>query len=433
MRRVLVITIFSVMAAAFGSAQSAIATDARTASGGLPPVYDQTTQPTCSGGGPPGADEILYDSGRLANAFLFYDKTIRYAVRMDPAYHPAIIAQCDIHVLTNGDPYWPWPDSHHDSICVEIWLDSNGDGMPDLQETWGQWAQATGADTATITVRPPLGSIICRTGSFWVGMMEDTLAASGYEGIGIDSVYGDNPDRYYSYAPPDTSWGHGEDVYVGDLMFRSWTYAQSSGLITVSILAPSDSVLEGDAVIPRVVMFNAGSLTFNGWVWMRIRPADSTAGYVDSDWAHVPAYTEDTASFRLWVAGSPGLYPMQCTADSNDTVWPDTITVFPGGGLEEGRLPQNLGRNGIEVGPNPIRSGAAIRYCVLGRSRVRLRILDARGIVVRTLVSGYTAPGEHLAVWDSRDDLGRPAPRGIYFVRLESQDCQETRKVILAR
>jgi hypothetical protein len=429
MRKALVISILSVMAAAFGSAQSAIAANPKMASAVVPAVYDQVTATICSGG-PPEADEIRYDDGHPSAWYYYMPRRARFAVRMDPAYYPAIVAQCDVCVL---EDYWPPPLSP-ESIYVQIWFDRNGDGLPDFPAVWGAWAPDTDtsvSDTAAVTVQVPLGQVICNNGSFWVSMMMDTV----HEGATPAEVTMDDtseyPDHEVYYDPAGDTWGHWFGLY--DLMIRSWTYAPLPGqVVCLAILAPSGEIREGDSVVPRVILFNAGS-TFNGWVWMRIRQADSTDGYVDSDFVHILPSHSDTASFRTWVAGSPGLYPMQCTSDSNDTVWPETIMVLPGGGLEDGRLPQSLGLNRIEVGSNPIRSEAAIRYSVAGKSRVLLRILDARGTVVRTLVSGHTGAGEHTAVWDTRDDQGRSSPRGIYFVRLESQDCQETRKVILAR
>ncbi len=427
---VLLVCLLAGAAVAIG--QPGVATDARTESGGLRPVNDQLAPPTRSGGGPPGADQIIYDDGHLATAFYFFAKDVRYAVRMDPAYHPAIVAQCDIHVLTNGDPFWPWPDSHHDSICVQVWLDPDGDGMPDLQESWSQWVQSEGvpSDSATITVRPPLGAVICSTGSFWVGMMNDTLAA-GYEGVGIDGV-ADHPDHYYSYGPPADSWGHGMFFFPGDVMFRAWTIQQGARGIVAEVTSPVGTVSLGDSAAPCASIANLGAGADSAWVWMRIEHTCSTDDYLDSCWVRLdPLQTLDT-TYRAWTPLYPGVYRIQCSCLRNDTNW-TYLTVLPRTGLEQGRLLPSLARNRIEVGPNPVRAAVEIRYSVAGNSWVALRILDVRGIVVRTLVAGSSSPGEHLAVWDTHDDQGRTTARGIYFVRLESQDCQETRKVILAR
>jgi hypothetical protein len=424
MRKTLVISIISFMAAAaFGSAQSAVAANAKTASTGPPAVYDQITPPTRSGGGPPGTDEIRYDDGNGMNGLYFYDKRSRYAVRMDPAYHPAIVAQCDVQVM---------PDEHHDSIYVQIWLDRNGDGWPDFPAVWSAWAQRSdsASDTAAITVPVPLGQVICDSGSFWVGYMMDTV----HDGAGYEVVRDDDlvycPDHEVFYYPAGDTWGYWLEK---DMMIRSWTMRQGLRNIVVSAIeAPSGEIWAGDSAVPQALFANLGTGADSTWVWMRIENTDSTDNYADSCWVRLDPLQMLDTTYRAWSPLYPGTYRMQCTAERDDTNW-TYLTVLAREGVGAGALPPSLARKGIEVGPNPIRSGAAIRYSVTGKSRVALRILDARGTVVRTLVAGRSSPGEHLAVWDTHDDQGHPAARGIYFVRLESQDCQETQKVILTR
>jgi hypothetical protein len=440
MRNILLVCILGLLtAASFGSAQSAIATDAKTASGGLPPVYDQITLPSRSGGGPPGATEIQYDRPPLANAWYFWEKRSKYAMRMDPPYHPAVVAQCDIHVLTNGDPYWPWPESHHDSIYIEAWFDRNGDGLPDFPEAWGAWGRATSTlpDTATITVRPPMGSVVCQTGSFWVGMMMDTLwehPGAGSEGVAIDA-HADYPDNQFYYWAPKGAWRQGVYAYNGDFMFRAWVTPDSTPyFFGAVVLLPNQGmdITVGDTLLPCAQVTNFSIAAESTWVWMKIQDACSTDNYIDSSWVRLGSLQVLDTAFRRWTPLYPGGYRVRCASLRNGADW-SHFTVSPRVGLGEGRLPLSLTLNGIEVGPNPIRSGSAIRYHVVGKSRVVLRILDTRGRVVRTFATGCLSPGEHTAIWDARDDQGILAPRGIYFVRLESQDCRETRKVILAR
>ncbi len=425
MRRVLLIGIFALMGAALlGIAQSAIVANTRPASRTLLPVSDKLLPSTPRDSGPPGADEIQYDSGRSNGWWHYLDRRTRYAVRMDPAYHPAIVVQCDVCV--KGD-FWP---PHAESVYVQIWFDRNGDGMPDFPAVWSAWAQmsAGAPDTTAVTVPVPFGQVVCDSGSFWVGMMMDTV----HEGVNYLMARDDDmmnyPDHQAIYCPAGDTWGHWDE---SDFMIRSWTCAFARD-VSAQILVPNGRFWEGDSIYPRVVVQNLGQSQFDGWIWMRIQRTRSTDCYVDSDWIHLAALETKDTSFRLWVAGSRGLYRIQCTAECNDSNWM-YFTVLPRAGLEEGELPQSFDLNGIEVGPSQVRSEAVIRYGVTDKSRVKLRILDTRGRVVRTLVAGCSSPGEHLAVWDARDDQGRPAARGIYFVRLESQDCQETRKVVLTR
>ena len=51
--------------------------------------------------------------------------------------------------------------------------------------------------------------------------------------------------------------------------------------------------------------------------------------------------------------------------------------------------------------------------------RVRVRLYDVTGRVVRTLADRTFEAGNHDAVWDGRDDTGRAAARGVYFARIE--------------
>lgn len=72
--------------------------------------------------------------------------------------------------------------------------------------------------------------------------------------------------------------------------------------------------------------------------------------------------------------------------------------------------------------PNPFNPATTIAFD-LGPAGapprpVSLRIYDAGGRLVRTLINGNLAPGHHLATWDGRNDAAEPAASGVYFYRL---------------
>jgi Ca-activated chloride channel homolog len=81
------------------------------------------------------------------------------------------------------------------------------------------------------------------------------------------------------------------------------------------------------------------------------------------------------------------------------------------------KLPQLLNS------PNPITTFTAIRYCVSSSNtpqKVTLRIFDARGRLVRTLVNGITLGGNFIVNWDVKNNFGALVPAGIYFAVLEA-------------
>ena len=70
--------------------------------------------------------------------------------------------------------------------------------------------------------------------------------------------------------------------------------------------------------------------------------------------------------------------------------------------------------------PNPGRVSVEIRFELPNATPVELRVLDARGRVVRTVAAGCFGPGSQRVAWDGRRDDGRAAPSGTYFCELHS-------------
>jgi hypothetical protein len=86
------------------------------------------------------------------------------------------------------------------------------------------------------------------------------------------------------------------------------------------------------------------------------------------------------------------------------------------------------------AGPNPFRTGTALRFTLPAERNVRLTIVDVTGRRVKDLAFGPRAAGPHVASWDGRDATGRPAAAGVYFAKLSAEDGQSVaRKLVLLR
>jgi predicted outer membrane repeat protein len=88
----------------------------------------------------------------------------------------------------------------------------------------------------------------------------------------------------------------------------------------------------------------------------------------------------------------------------------------------------------LSVGPNPSQVGTRIIYQVAGEQgaphRVLLRVFDASGRHVRTLVDRPKSVGRHTVDWDGLDSGGNPVPPGVYFCRFESDNHVLTQKIV---
>jgi hypothetical protein len=84
--------------------------------------------------------------------------------------------------------------------------------------------------------------------------------------------------------------------------------------------------------------------------------------------------------------------------------------------------------------PNPVTNGIAhISYSIAEASKVTLRVYDASGRVVRTLVNGQAGPGIYNVVWNGQDENHQSVAKGIYFYTLETPKQNFTKKLIFTR
>ena len=120
----------------------------------------------------------------------------------------------------------------------------------------------------------------------------------------------------------------------------------------------------------------------------------------------------------LWIASRDGLYR-----------WPrsDLPTAVgataPSGELGSFHLDQNY--------PNPFNEETRIGFRVEQRAELVLRVVNARGQTVATLMRGTRPPGSYEAVWDGRDDRGRTLASGLYVYQLQVGDRRATGKMML--
>lgn len=140
--------------------------------------------------------------------------------------------------------------------------------------------------------------------------------------------------------------------------------------------------------------------------------APELVGYVSSlQGPHVVAATGNA----VCVAEDTGLrvLPIQC--------------AVPAGGNEIAPA------RALAVWPNPLRSGAEIRFALDEASAARLDLFDATGRLVQRVLDRPLAPGPHTIRWSAVDNRGRALPAGVYGVRLEAGGATRVGTAIILR
>lgn len=83
--------------------------------------------------------------------------------------------------------------------------------------------------------------------------------------------------------------------------------------------------------------------------------------------------------------------------------------------------------------PNPFSDQTNISFTLLGKSALRIDILDLEGRNVANLADGDFTAGEHTLVWNGINGQGRQAPAGVYVYRIGDGKNVVTGRVALVR
>ncbi len=112
------------------------------------------------------------------------------------------------------------------------------------------------------------------------------------------------------------------------------------------------------------------------------------------------------------------------------SAWPCEGVTSTGPGVAAPRASISL----LPGVPNPSRGELDIRYVLPRSADVTLRVFDAAGRRVRSLLlSSRQSSGWHSIRWDGLNEEGKPAPAGVYFYRIDVDRESRTRRAVLLR
>lgn len=126
-----------------------------------------------------------------------------------------------------------------------------------------------------------------------------------------------------------------------------------------------------------------------------------------------------------------GTFPFFCRPHGSFFNMRGVIIVTPNA---SGVAPSALAGAGFTAAPwpNPSAHGTNFRFALPRAGRVRIDAFDAAGRLASTLLDASLPAGEHLGTWDGRAN-GRPAPAGLYYLRLSAPGVHSSTRVVIGR
>ena len=83
--------------------------------------------------------------------------------------------------------------------------------------------------------------------------------------------------------------------------------------------------------------------------------------------------------------------------------------------------------------PNPFNPQTVIPYCLHSSGIVQIKIYNALGQEVKTLIEAFMPVGRHQALWNGTDEYGQPMGSGVYICIMQIDKSIVKKKMILMR
>ena len=148
---------------------------------------------------------------------------------------------------------------------------------------------------------------------------------------------------------------------------------------------------------------------------------DGTQAYVTSSFSneiHIVDAVRDTVVGRYATGQNPrgiALAP---------PVWPAAVVQHPTHPTHSALAP---------AFPNPFNGSTQITYALAAGALVELRVYNALGQAVRTLLRQQREAGTHQIYWDGKDDQGRALASGTYLLIMRAGAARQATKMLLLR
>ncbi len=137
---------------------------------------------------------------------------------------------------------------------------------------------------------------------------------------------------------------------------------------------------------------------------------------------------------------SPGMH-------IDDTVWPESTFWYRlgammwdgtedicGQGIVSASTAGTLAIHFARPRPSPFTESTTFSFEIPhGVDRTTLKVYDASGRLVRTLIDDPIAGGCHDVIWNGRNDRGGEVAAGVYFVRFDCDAIPRVRKIVVVR
>ena len=121
----------------------------------------------------------------------------------------------------------------------------------------------------------------------------------------------------------------------------------------------------------------------------------------------------------------------QITILGNALTWFGATIRFSSDDVKDTNIPMIFALS--QNRPNPFNRKTNILYSIPSVANVSLKIYNAAGQLIKTLVDGTEEPGYKSVSWDGLDRNNKRVAQGVYFYKLSTGNFRATKKLLIVR
>ncbi len=238
---------------------------------------------------------------------------------------------------------------------------------------------------------------------------------------------------YKIYNPEPGTWQaviHAEKQTQEPDTFFFWALSASSLELDLGFAA--SDLMPGDPLIIESSLSNTGEV-----------PQHEITYTIEHPDGHIVTLSGDDSA----QAGSivyrdtniPGNYTITATATGTGDVRFQRIVreaVWVNNGeepLDTDEVPEPVTAYSISNAPNPFNPETKISYSLPANTHVTITVYNMLGQKVTTLVNKNMEKGNHSVVWSGKDNQNRTVGSGVYLYRIETDDYQQTKRMLMLK
>jgi parallel beta-helix repeat protein len=259
-------------------------------------------------------------------------------------------------------------------------------------------------------------------------------------GGGIEIADGSMPKITNNIISENTAYGNGGGINIVT-NYTSPTITRNT--ITGNTSPHGAGIFCGWGVSPTIDSCVISNNTGDGIYCQDISTPVINYNNIENNQGYGVRNTDETVTVNAeynWWGGANGPYhPSSNPSGDGDTVssyvdfipWLEEPLEGVGGVEEEKPDIEFLYISGCY--PNPFMERTRVEYNLPIVGNVNIAVYNLFGARVKSLLNKRQNAGRYTITWSGRDERGNKLPGGLYFLRLEAGENNETRKLLLVR